>query len=124
VIRTLVPGLAGTARIPYRTFAIYNVAGGLLWAAGAALLGYAAGSAYQAAERIARQAGLAVLGVVAAGATAALVYRRRRRHHGPPPSRSADQSGDEADRASHDHDAEQVGQKRVGQDGPPDPGIT
>ncbi len=41
VLRTLVPGLAGAARIPYlRAFLPFNSAGAVLWATGTALLGY------------------------------------------------------------------------------------
>ena len=79
VLRALVPSLAGTAAMPYRTFAVYNVAGGVLWATGFVLLGYATGQAYRTAERIAGQAGLALLGAIVLGAGAALLVRRRRR---------------------------------------------
>ena len=52
-LRALVPGLAGVAGVPYRTFAAYNVAGGVLWATGFVLLGFAAGPAWRTAERFA-----------------------------------------------------------------------
>src|SRR5919204_4637307 len=45
-LRVLIPGLAGMARMPYRTFAANNVAGGTLWASGFVLLGYAAGRSW------------------------------------------------------------------------------
>ena len=51
VLRALVPALAGTARMPYRTFVIYNAIGGLIWGVGYCLLGYLAGSAYTVIER-------------------------------------------------------------------------
>jgi undecaprenyl-diphosphatase len=83
--RTLVPGLAGAAGMPYRTFAVYNAVGGVLWATGSVLLGFGAGGAYRTAERIAGQVGIVVLGVVVVGATvAALVHRQRQGHGGPP----------------------------------------
>jgi undecaprenyl-diphosphatase len=44
-LRALVPGLAGTARMPYRTFLAWNLAGGVLWATTFVLLGFAAGPA-------------------------------------------------------------------------------
>jgi undecaprenyl-diphosphatase len=82
-LRTLVPGLAGAAGMPYRTFALYNVVGGLLWTTGSVLLGFGAGGAYRTAERVAGLAGLLVLGVIVVGATAAaLVHRRRQGHRG------------------------------------------
>jgi len=83
VLRALVPSLAGTAAMPYRTFAVYNIAGAVLWATGFVLLGYAAGRAFRTAERIAGQAGLALLGAIVVGATAALLIRRRRRARQP-----------------------------------------
>jgi membrane-associated protein len=76
-LRALVPGLAGIAGMPYRTFVAYNVTGGVLWATGFVLLGFAAGPAWRAAERAAGQAGLALLGVIVAGAAAAALLRRR-----------------------------------------------
>ena len=51
ILRALMPAVAGTTRMPYRTFLIYNVLGGLIWGVGYCLLGYAAGSAYAAIER-------------------------------------------------------------------------
>jgi len=84
-LRALVPGLAGVAGVPYRTFLVYNLAGGVLWATGFVLLGFAAGPAWRTAERVVGNAGLVLLGViVAVAAAAALVRRRRSRRHGRP----------------------------------------
>jgi membrane-associated protein len=77
-LRALVPGLAGTAGMPYRTFLAWNLAGGVLWATGFVLLGFAAGPAWGTAERAAGRAGLVLLGVIVAGAAAAVLVRRRR----------------------------------------------
>jgi len=91
-LRALVPGLAGLAGVPYRTFAAYNLAGGVLWATGFVLLGFAAGPAWRTAERVAGQAGLVVLGtVVVVAAAAALLHRRRPGHRDrPAPERPGD----------------------------------
>jgi undecaprenyl-diphosphatase len=43
LLRAMVPGAAGMAKIPYRTFALYNVLGGTLWAVACVLGGYLVG---------------------------------------------------------------------------------
>ena len=43
VVRTGVPVLAGAARMPYRTFVLWNVTGAVLWSALHVSIGYAAG---------------------------------------------------------------------------------
>jgi undecaprenyl-diphosphatase len=61
VLRALVPALAGVARMPYRTFLAWNMAGGILWSCGLVGLGYAAGDSYRRVERDAGRAGLLLL---------------------------------------------------------------
>jgi membrane protein DedA with SNARE-associated domain/membrane-associated phospholipid phosphatase len=65
VLRALVPAVAGTAGIPYKTFFVFNVAGGLIWASAFILLGVAAGGSYHIVEAWAGRASL-VLGVLVA----------------------------------------------------------
>jgi membrane-associated protein len=90
-LRALVPGLAGVAGVPYPTFAAWNLAGGVLWATGFVLLGFAAGRAWRTAERFAGGAGLVVLGAIVVAAAVALVRRRRPGHRGrPAPDRPGD----------------------------------
>jgi len=43
VLRALVPGVAGMAGLPYRTFLVWNVVGGALWASLCVLGGYVVG---------------------------------------------------------------------------------
>ncbi len=78
VIRAVMPAAAGAAQVPYRTFLIYNVAGGIIWGVGYCLLGYLAGSAYVAIERKVG-AGLAIaLAVIILAAVATWAVRRHR----------------------------------------------
>jgi membrane-associated protein len=79
VLRALMPALAGTARMPYRTFFLYNMAGGIIWGIGFCLLGYAAGSAYAVIERrVGTGVAIALAVVVVAGVAIWAVRRHRR----------------------------------------------
>jgi undecaprenyl-diphosphatase len=75
-LRVMIPGLAGMSGMDYRTFAVYNVAGGTLWAAGFVLLGYAGGSSYRHVESIAKRASLLLLLLIVV--IAGTVYAARR----------------------------------------------
>ncbi|OLB77824.1 MAG: hypothetical protein AUI14_15020 [Actinobacteria bacterium 13_2_20CM_2_71_6] len=74
-LRVMIPGLAGMARMRYRTFVVANVAGGALWATGMVLLGYLAGASWQRAERWASRIGLALLAVIVLGFLTRLAVR-------------------------------------------------
>lgn len=63
-LRVMIPGLAGMARMPYRTFLAYNVAGGVAWATAMVFLGYLAGASWQRAAHWASRIGLAMLGLI------------------------------------------------------------
>jgi undecaprenyl-diphosphatase len=73
VLRALVPAIAGSAGVPYGTFLIFNVAGGILWATSFILLGVVAGGSWHVVEAWAGRASLAllVLIVLAAAVVAA-----------------------------------------------------
>ena len=79
-LRALIPGLAGMARLDYRTFAFYNAAGGALWATGFVLLGYAAGTGWRRIEHAAGRASLLLLLVLLATAGTVLAARLVARH--------------------------------------------
>lgn len=76
-LRALVPGMAGMAGMRYRTFLPWNVLGGVSWATGFVMLGYAAGSQYKRVEQYANYVGLAILAAV----VALLLLRHRRNAH-------------------------------------------
>jgi membrane protein DedA with SNARE-associated domain/membrane-associated phospholipid phosphatase len=64
LLRALMPAAAGMARMPYRTFVVYTVVGGLIWAPGFVLLGYLAGGSYQRVADLAGQASLILLALL------------------------------------------------------------
>jgi membrane protein DedA with SNARE-associated domain/membrane-associated phospholipid phosphatase len=80
VLRAMVPTIAGLSRMPYRTFLPWNAAGGLIWAPGFVLLGYAAGGSYHQVATWAGRAStvllLLVLLVVVVIMTARAIVRR------------------------------------------------
>ncbi|MBV9594046.1 MAG: DedA family protein [Actinobacteria bacterium] len=78
LFRALVPSMAGMSGMRYRTFVAWNVAGGLIWAPGCVLLGYAFSSALSTVGSVLTWAPLAVLAVVVV-AYLGLHLRRRRR---------------------------------------------
>ena len=77
-LRALVPGLCGVSRIPYRKFLFWNALGGIVWATGFTLLGYAAGNAWHKVEHYASIVSWVLLGLVVAGAVALFVVKRRK----------------------------------------------
>ena len=60
-LRTLMPAAAGAAKMPYRRFLPWNLAGGLLWGVSSTLLGYWGG---RHAEKVLHSAGLAGTGLL------------------------------------------------------------
>jgi membrane protein DedA with SNARE-associated domain/membrane-associated phospholipid phosphatase len=78
-LRVMIPGLAGMARMPYRTFVIYNIAGGAAWATAMVLVGYLAGASWQRAAHWASQIGLALLGLLVVGFALRIAARATRR---------------------------------------------
>jgi membrane-associated protein len=78
LFRALVPSMAGMSGMRYRTFLVWNATGGLIWAPGCVLLGYAFSSSLDVVGRTLTWAPLAVLAVVVI-VYATLHIRRRRR---------------------------------------------
>lgn len=63
LLRALMPGLAGASGMTTRTFTVFNVLGGLTWAATVSVLGYAAGAAYEQVLASIGRAGQIGLGI-------------------------------------------------------------
>jgi undecaprenyl-diphosphatase len=78
-LRVAIPGLAGMARMPYRTFAGANITGGAIWATAMVLLGYLAGASWQRAEHWASRIGLALLTLIVLGFALRLATNATRR---------------------------------------------
>ena len=75
-LRALVPGTAGMSGIPYRTFLLWNVIGGTVWATIHVMIGYLAGSQYERIVHYANAIGIAV--VIGVAVVLFVRYRRSR----------------------------------------------
>ena len=87
LLRALVPSAAGMSGLPFKTFALWNAVGGVTWAAGFVLVGYAAGASYQKVEHYLGQGALVLTAIVVIGLFVAHRLRHRR-------SANADSSAD------------------------------
>lgn len=81
-LRVLVPGLCGIARMPYRTFLLWNLVGGVCWASASAMLGYLAGRGYRRVQAQVSYAGYTLLAAIVIAAVLFLLHRRRGSRHG------------------------------------------
>lgn len=90
LLRALMPALAGSARMPYGRFLLFNALGGIAWGTSFTVGGYLAGAAF---EQVAQWAGRAILAIVVAVVAVAIVVwwlRRRRRQAAETASASTD----------------------------------
>ncbi len=78
VLRALMPSMAGMSGMRYRTFFLWNATGGIVWAGGCVLLGYAFASALSTIEKYLTWAPLAALGLLVVGYVVIEVRKRRR----------------------------------------------
>lgn len=76
-LRALVPGLCGVSDMRYRTFAVWNVLGGVFWATGFVLLGYFAGAGWHQVEHYASLVSWILVGVIVV-AIGGLLYLKHR----------------------------------------------
>jgi membrane-associated protein len=77
LLRALVPSAAGMARLPYRTFALWNAVGGIIWAVGFVVAGYAAGASYRRVESYLGSGALVITGAVVVVALVVHFVRKR-----------------------------------------------
>ena len=75
--RAVMPALAGSARMPYGRFLVWNAAGGVLWGVVVVMIGYLAGQSYAKVEHL---FGWGAAAAVAAVALIAFVVWRIREH--------------------------------------------
>lgn len=94
LFRALVPSMAGMSRMHYRTFLAWNAAGGLIWAPGCVLLGYAFSRSLDVVGRTLTWAPLAIVALVAV--IYATLHIRRRRRERAEAAAFADVSADNA----------------------------
>lgn len=74
VVRTCAPIVAGISAMPYRTFAFYNIIGGVLWAIGVTMLGYFLGSTIPGVDKYLLPI-IAVIVIISVAPSAIHVYR-------------------------------------------------
>jgi undecaprenyl-diphosphatase len=78
LLRALVPSAAGMAKLPYRTFAIWNALGGSVWAAAFVVAGYLAGESYKRVEQYLGRGALVLTACVVLTFVVVHLVRRRR----------------------------------------------
>jgi membrane protein DedA with SNARE-associated domain len=78
LMRALMPSMAGMSGMRYRTFLLWNAVGGIIWAPGCVLLGYAFASALGVVGQTLTWAPLAILAVLIA-IYVAIHFRKRAR---------------------------------------------
>lgn len=77
LLRALTPSMAGMSGMRYRTFLLWNAVGGLIWAPGCVLLGFAFASALDVVGKTLTWAPLAILAVGLVGYTGLHLRKRR-----------------------------------------------
>ncbi|MGW2028368.1 DedA family protein [Streptomyces decoyicus] len=85
VVRTVLNPLAGALGVPARTFALWQIAGGLLWTLGLTLAGYALGSSVPNVDRYLLPLVALVVLVSLAPLAVEILRSRRRPHQAPAP---------------------------------------
>lgn len=76
--RAVMPALAGTSRMPYPSFLVWNAAGGIAWGVTVVTVGYVAGRSYARVEQWLGRGVAVVVAVVVIGVAVVWQVRRRR----------------------------------------------
>ena len=103
--RAVMPALAGTTEMRYRTFLTFNALGGILWGTAVVVGGYLAGASYKAVESWLGTGAAVLVGLVAV--VALVVWRVRKirseraRETGSPEAGHATEEAPVADRAAY-----------------------
>jgi len=77
-LRILSGPLAGASRMPYARFLLYNLSGGVIWAAAVAVIGHVLGRNLASVEGVIRGAGWGLSLLILAAVALALWWRHRR----------------------------------------------
>lgn len=78
-LRVFAALLAGSSRMQWRTFALYNMLGALLWSFVITLVGYFFGRSWELLERWVKGAGMIALGIAVVVVITMIVLKRRKR---------------------------------------------
>lgn len=82
--RAMMPALAGASRMRYRTFLVWNAAGGVVWGTAFVLIGYLAGTSYQQVEnQVGRGLAISLTAVVIVVFVGWRIRSKRAREAGP-----------------------------------------
>ena len=98
--RAVMPALAGSSDMRYRTFLVFNALGGVLWATVVVVGGYLAGTSYQAVADALGTGGAVLVALAVVAGFVAWRVRRRRAHRAGRPAEVADAVATPTDEAS------------------------
>lgn len=82
LLRALMPALAGSAKMPYGKFLLFNALGGVVWASTYTIGGYVAGTAFESVAKMAGRILAIVVAVIVVAAITVWSVRRHRRAKG------------------------------------------
>ena len=95
--RAVMPALAGSTDMRYRTFLVFNALGGVLWGTAVVVGGYLAGTSYQAVADALGTGGAVLVGLTVVAGLVVWQVRRRRAKQRNGPAGQADAAAAPAD---------------------------